>query len=540
MSPGDPSDADELSLLDEPEVVFDPFTDPGGASLGVTGSEASVDLAWPKLLRHRVQTRARRSPRYQWWVLSALLAGLLSLNITFTVFVVALPTVAKEFNTSYSVLTWTSTGPLLAFGLAAPLFGKWGDLFGHRRLYMFGLFGAMVSAVLTATAPDVGVLLFARILDGVQGAATGTASMAIILRMFAPEDRVKAMGWWSMVGAGGPVIGVTIGSLVIGALGWRALFWGQLGLLVISMMVVALILPAHGKHSLEVEGAEPPPSRWQAIDWVGTWSLSAVVAGSMLALSIGPLYGWTSPGVLVPAALSVMALGLFVYRERTAEHPLIPVAYFRRRNFMLPMGARAFGNFAYFGAFFLFPLLMEEVYGWKVAAVGLLSIARPICFSVSSPIAGYLAPRLGERFSATFGMAAVTGSMVLFASTGPSPQLFLLVLALCLAGTGMGVASPSTSSIQSSEVDPSEFGVMSAAQLLAVQVGEVVGIQVSVTVLEAHTRHLGLTSDSGPALLPTFHLAFWVGAVVAAVGTVCAAFIRNLPRPGLARASGRQ
>ena len=123
----------------------------------------------------------------------------LSLNITFTVFVVALPTVKSDFHTNFSVSTWASTGPLLAFGIAAPFFGKAGDLFGHRRLYLFGLGGAMVSAILTATAANVGMLLFARALDGVQGAATGTASMALILQLFAPRNgsRHWAGGRWS-------------------------------------------------------------------------------------------------------------------------------------------------------------------------------------------------------------------------------------------------------------------------------------------------------------------------------------------------------
>ena len=101
----------------------------------------------PPCCASRVAARAERSPRHRWWSLTALLAGLLSLNITFTVFVVALPTVRGDFHTNFSVLTWASTGPLLAFGLAAPFFGKAGDLFGHRRLYLFGLGGAMVSAV---------------------------------------------------------------------------------------------------------------------------------------------------------------------------------------------------------------------------------------------------------------------------------------------------------------------------------------------------------------------------------------------------------
>jgi MFS family permease len=173
---------------ERPDLLLDPKADPGGAVLGASGAEASVDPTWPMLLRRRVVDRAERSPRYRWWALTALLAGLLSLNVTFTVFVVALPTVRAEFHTNFSILTWVSTGPLLAFGLAAPFFGKAGDLFGHRRLYLFGLAGAMVSAVLTATAPDVGLLLFARALDGVQGAATGTASMALILQLFDREE----------------------------------------------------------------------------------------------------------------------------------------------------------------------------------------------------------------------------------------------------------------------------------------------------------------------------------------------------------------
>jgi MFS family permease len=172
---------------ERPDLLLNPKTDPGGAAMGASGAEASVDPSWPVMLRRRVVDRAERSPRYRWWALTALLAGLLSLNITFTVFVVALPTVKADFHTNFSVLTWASTGPLLAFGIAAPFFGKAGDLFGHRRLYLFGLAGAMVSAVVTATASNVGVLLVGRALDGVQGAATGTASMALILQLFGRE-----------------------------------------------------------------------------------------------------------------------------------------------------------------------------------------------------------------------------------------------------------------------------------------------------------------------------------------------------------------
>ena len=210
-----------------------------------SGAEGGVIVPWPVLLRHRAHRRVRSSDRYQWWVLWTVLAGLLSVNITFTVFVVALPQVATELHTSVSTLTWTSTGPLLAFGVAAPVLGKIGDVWGLRRLYLWGLVGAAVCVVLTASAPSAGVLITARVLDGVEGAATGAASMALVLQVFSAEDRVKAMGWWALVGAGGPVIGVTVGAPIIQYFGWRALFWAELPLMAVAMVLAVVVLPGH-------------------------------------------------------------------------------------------------------------------------------------------------------------------------------------------------------------------------------------------------------------------------------------------------------
>ncbi len=547
------------------DALLDPAADPGGGAMGPLG-DGAVETNWFVLLHRRVSARAVRSPRYQWWALVALLAGLLSLNITFTVFVVALPTVKADFHTNFSVLAWASTGPLLAFGVAAPFFGKAGDLFGHRRLYQFGLLGAMVSAVLTATAPDVGMLLFARALDGVQGAATGTASMAIILELFDPEDRVKALGWWSLVGAGGPVLGVTLGSPVIQYFGWRTLFWGQLVLLVVASVVVAALLPsgrraqraggavaarvmepdmhpdmqpdmepgAHdGHHDAGTATSDGRSSVWAGMDWIGSWSLAGAVTAGMLVLSIGPVAGWTSVGVIVSGVVSIVLGITFVWRESTFATPLVPTTYWRRRNFMFPMGAKGFSSFAYFGGFFLFPLLMEQVYGYSVSQVGFLSVARPLVFAISAPIAGYMTLRTGERNATLFGTAALLLSMILFATLSVSSGLVVVLIALALSGLGMGVSMPATSATMSNELAESEYGVMSAAQLLASQVGEVAGIQVVLTIQETLARRAnGTRSES---LLHSFSVPFWVGAGAAALSVVCALFIRPMTRRTRAR-----
>ncbi len=517
---------------EDPDGLLNARTDPGAGLFGTLGNEAGSDLNWLSMLRHRVQARAEGSSRYEWWVLWSLLAGLFALNFTFTVFIVALPTVATEFHTSVTVLTWTMVGPLLAYGLAAPILGKAGDIYGHRRLYLFGLLGAMVSAVLTALAHNVDMLLFARALDGVQGAATGTASGALINMVFGREERVKALGWWSLVGAGGPVIGVSLGAPIIAAFGWRALFWFQLVLLVVAFAVVSIVLPKRrGTPAEEAQKKSEARAEFRRMDWLGSWTLSLAVTTLMVGLSVGPSIGWTSPWCLSAFVLSALMTVSFVQRIRTAQNPLIPAHYFRRRNFVMPLVLRATANFAYFGAFFLFPLLMEQGYGYSIPHVGALAIARPITFSLCSPIAGYVAVRIGERVSAVAGATFLTASLGLFALLSPSSGTWMIALALALSGLGMGVAMPSSSSVMANEVKPTEFGVMTAAQMLAMQVGEVAGIQVLETVQQAlvHRHHLA-HAKPGPALLATFQLPFLIGAGVGAIGLCSALFIHSVPR----------
>ncbi len=388
--------------------------------------------------------------------------------------------------------------------------------------------------------------------------------MAIILELFSRQDRVKALGWWSLVGAGGPVLGVTLGSPVIQFFGWRTLFWGQLVLLVVASVVVALLLPSdrrthHDEISADVQADAGDGSRrgrwrglgrrrqqrrvrrsgvWDGMDWVGIWSLAGSVTAGMLVLSIGPIVGWTSPAVITCGVVAAVLVVVFVRQQLTFATPLVPTTYWRRRNFMFPMGTKAFSSFAYFGGFFLFPLLMEQVYGYSVSQVGFISVGRPLVFAISAPIAGYMTVRTGERTATLFGTGSLFLSMILFATLSATAGLLIILVALALSGLGMGVSNPATSATMSNELAASEYGVMSAAQLLATQVGEVVGIQAVLTIQESIARRSGLANvHHSTALLHSFSVPFWVGAGVAGLAVICGLFIRSMPRE--ARAAQR-
>ena len=498
-----------------------------------TLGDGSVETNWFDLLHRRVSARAVRSPRYQWWALVALLAGLLSLNITFTVFVVALPTVKADFHTNFSVLAWASTGPLLAFGVAAPFFGKAGDLFGHRRLYQFGLLGAMVSAILTATAPDVGMLLFARALDGVQGAATGTASMAIILELFAPEDRVKALGWWSLVGAGGPVLGVTLGSPVIQFFGWRTLFWGQLVLLDhrVGGGGLAAAVGAGGTGRSAPTAARQRRERW---------------AGHGLGRQLEPGRrrdgGHAGPEhrarrrVDLTRRRSWRASSRWRWRRvRLAgghlRHPARAHDLLAPPQLHVPHGHQELLQLRLFRR--LLPLPTAHGAGLRLQRLpGRVHLGRP-----TPALRRQRAHRRlhggadGRADGDALRDLRLFLSMVLFATLGPSSGLPVILVALALSGLGMGVSMPATSATMSNELADSEYGVMSAAQLLATQVGEVAGIQVVLTIQESIARGSGLGNvHHSTALLHSFSVPFWVGAGMAALAVVCALFIRPLPR----------
>ncbi len=506
------------------------------------GAEGGIVVPWPILFRHRVHRRLSRSDRYQWWVLWTVLAGLLSVNITFTVFVVALPQVAHQLHTSVSTLTWTSTGPLLAFGVAAPVLGKLGDLRGYRRLYLWGLSGAAVSVVLTASAPTAGVLIAARLFDGVQGAATGAASMALVLQAFSHEDRVKAMGWWALVGAGGPVLGVTIGAPIIQYFGWRALFWGELPLMAVAAVLAVVVLPARDRPEepsdradgadgagAGPEGDEPAPrapaSPWRQLDWTGSWTLALSVTAGLLALNEAPSWGFTAPATLAVFAVCLAAGAFFVAHERRAPRPLIPLRYFRMRNFVFPLGRPDLRQLLLHGR--VLPLPHPDGGGLRLQR-------DPGRAGVHGPPAAVLPRGAGGRLRRRQGGGAAAWSWLglwpspcpccMFTQLGADPSLVVILVALALSGVGNGLSTPSTVSSASNEVAPDELGVMSAAQQLITQIGIVAGIQVMVTVQAS--------AHGGVGSLASFHRAYAVGAIGAVLAGVCGFFMRNTPRGG--------
>jgi EmrB/QacA subfamily drug resistance transporter len=479
---------------------------PGGAP----GVEEVPVLPWPSAMRQRLSSRIESSSRYRTLVLAVTLFGLFTVGFTITILAVSLSTIADDLGSTKTTLTWAITGPLLAFGIVGPAFGKAGDLWGHRRVYLAGLAAEALFAVGIASAWDAPSLIAFRVLGAASGAACGPASMALIYSVFPPERRVQAMGWWSMVMAGGPVLGVVAGGPVVEALSWRWIFVVQVPLTLLALAVAALLLP---------ETVRRPRT---GFDVAGATLLGLGVTGLLLALNRGPVLGWSSPLVVGAFVLSPLLLWAFLRHEHRTEHPLIRPEYFRRRNVAAPAATQFFTNFAYMGGFILTPFFLSEVFGYGATRIGLLSIARPLSFSLSAPLGGWVAVRVGERKAGVAGAAAVAASMVCLGTLDVGSSDLLVVFALALSGVGLGASSPSMAATVANAVEPDDLGVAGAAQQLLAQVGVVAGIQLMQTVQVAREPVDGLVGS--------YHAAYLLGAVVCLGGVIAAAYVRRSPR----------
>lgn len=455
--------------------------------------------------RERVQARLTGSGRYPRWVLLTALAGMFATTFPVTLLAVSISTIADDFGAAETLVAWVISGPLLASAVALPILGKLGDLYGQRRVFLTGFSVSTVVTALTMVAWDPYSLIVLRGLAMVIGAATIPSSMALINSVHAPQKRAKAMGWWSLVAAGSPAIGLVIGGPLIDAIGWRPVFGVQAALSVVPVLAATLIL------------RETTRRTDVGFDVPGALSLAFGAGGIMLALNQLPERGFDT---LVGAAVvaGVASLAIFVLVEQRVRFPLLPLGLLRRRNFTAAMLGSLFSGAAYMGGFVLAPLLLQSVFAYSVSATSLIMLLRPASFAVTSPLGGSVATRIGERPVAVFGATAISAALLAL-GIGTDQHLVVLVMAaLVLQGIGNGTAQPTLTATLSNSVEEHDLGVAAAAQRMMFQVGSALGITV-------------MTSVYGGTEQPSDFLnGYLVGAGLGVAAIVFSWMVRSTPR----------
>ncbi|MDZ7676148.1 MAG: MFS transporter [Acidimicrobiales bacterium] len=454
--------------------------------------------------RDAVQDRLDASGRYQRWVLLTGLTGMFATTFPITLLAVSISTIAEDFDASETLVAWVISAPMLASAVALPILGKLGDLYGHRRIFLTGFAVATVVTALTTFAWDPYSLIVLRALAVVIGAATIPSSMALINSVHAPSERAKAMGWWSLVAAGAPAIGLVAGGPLIDAVGWRPTFAIQAILSVVPVLAAFLIL------------RETPRRTDVGFDVPGSLTLAVGAGALMLALNQLPERGIDAL-VLVAVGVGAAGIAAFVWVESRVASPLVPLEFFRRRNFTFSVLTSLFAGAAYMGGFVLAPLLLQSVFAFSVSTTSLVMLARPASFAATSPLGGSIATKVGERPVAMLGSVAIAVALLLIGMSATTELVYLVVFALFLQGLGNGMGRPSTTAVLSNSVDESDLGIAAAAERMSWQVGSAMGI----TIL---TSLYGGTEQASD-----FFTAYAVGAGLGVAALVFATLMRSTP-----------
>jgi EmrB/QacA subfamily drug resistance transporter len=407
-----------------------------------------------------------------------LIATILGSTVVFldsTVVNVALPAISDGLDVGLAGQQWVVEAYTLALVSLLLVGGSLGDQFGRRRIFVIGLIAFGVTSVLCAISPTDEFLIVARALQGVAGALLVPGSLAIVASTFEGEARGKAVGTWTAWTGIATVIGPAGGGALIGISSWRAIFWVNIPLIAATVMLTI--------HSVEESRDE---NAFLGIDWAGI-ALSAIgLGGPTFALIEQPSRGWADPMVWVPMVVGVLCFALFILREATARHPMLPLGLFRIRNFWVTNLTTLSTYAGLIGGLFFVGLYLQQVAGYSPLEAGLATTPISILMFFLSPRFGRITSGTGPRVPMTAGPIIGGIGLLLMLRIGPDGNYLLDVLpGLLVFGVGLSATvAPLTATVLDS-VDEHRVGIASGVNNGVSRVAGLLAIAVLGAVISA-------------------------------------------------------
>jgi EmrB/QacA subfamily drug resistance transporter len=447
----------------------------------------------------------------RWLALIVLCAGMLMVILDQTIVNVALPTIQTDLGFSASGLAWVVNAYLIAFGGLLLLAGRLGDLIGRRRIFLSGLAVFTLASLLCGLSQSPEMLIAARFIQGVGGALSSAVILGMIVTMFPePGEQGRAIGVFSFVASAGASIGLLAGGVLTQALSWHWIFFVN-----VPIGALAWVLGA----------------RWIAHEQGVGLRAGADVPGAVLvtgALMLG-VYTIVDARSLLLALIAVGLLAAFVWRQATAERPLLPLRVLRSRNVAGANLVQMLMIAGMLGVFFLAVLYLQRVLGYD--AVGTGAAFLPISVSIGVLSLGFSArlnARFGPRNVLIPALASITAGLFLL-SRVPVDGHYLsdLLPAMILLGVGGGLSFPALMTLAMSSAAPEDSGLASGLVNTTQQVGGALGLAILATVAENRTG----ASTRAAALVDGYGAAFEVAAALVLASLVFAVVILRRAAP---------
>jgi EmrB/QacA subfamily drug resistance transporter len=450
------------------------------------------------------------------WVLAATVLGSGIASLDATVVGIALPSINRSFGGGVGTLQWVVTGDSLSLAAVLLLGGSLGDRFGRRRIFSFGIAWFAVASAACGFAPNAGLLVLARVVQGVGGALLTPGSLAIIQASFRDEDRSRAIGAWSGFAGITSAAGPLVGGYLLAVASWRWVFF-------INVPVAAAVLAFTARHVPETRD----PTASHHIDVPGASLAVAFLAGLTYAFIEGPARGWGDPLVVAAFVIAGLAAPAFLLVEGRSADPMLPLSLFRVRQFS---GANAvtfvvYGALA--GALFLLPVELQVVAHYSPLDSGLALLPVTLIMLVFSARSGQLSARIGPRLQMSVGPVLVGAGLALLArATTPGSYWVQVFPAVVLFGAGLAVTVAPLTSTAMGAAPAEHAGIASAVNNT---VARAAGL-FAVALLPALAGLSGAAGLMPAELAEGFRTAVYIAAATCAAGGLVAVLTITNPR----------
>lgn len=448
----------------------------------------------------------------KWMIFSVTANGTFMSTLSAGIVNIALPTMSGEFGVSLENIQLVVSMYLLVLTCLLPVFGKLSDLYSRKWMYLGGFIVFGVGALLGAVSGSLGMMLFARAVQGIGSSAMMATSQALIAQVFHGASRGKAFGAIGAVVASGTLAGPAVGGVLIQTWGWPSVFWVCIPVCILGVWRGIYLIP-----------------RFKAVkrmkmDYVGALFYTVTSFAFLYALNTASANGWTSPKILGGFALSAVFFILFMRREKTSKNPFMGLSIFSIPAISYGCAVAVLGFTSLFTNSVLLPFYLTDIMGMDPIKIGMLILPFPVTLAVASAVSGALCAKWPARIITTAGFVFLLISTLMFAFIGDAPSISYIILAQLIMGAGSGTFQVPNNNTVISAAPKGKLGVVASVNALARNVGMILGIALSVAVfalLQEHFLSLGLSAHE--AFIGGYKWALLFGAFCAVAGGILSA-----------------
>ncbi|MFZ3171146.1 MAG: MFS transporter [Carboxydocellales bacterium] len=429
--------------------------------------------------------------RQKWLILSTTCLGAFMATLDASIVNIAMPKITGYFHTSLANAEWVVLIYLLLISSLLLTYGRLGDMYGHKPIYISGFTIFTLASALNCLAPTISILIASRALQALGAGMLMAVIQAIIADNFDSSERGRAIGIQAMSVSLGLAAGPAIGGFLVGHFGWQAIFSVNIPIGIAGTLWAWRVLP---------KGKGKP----QKFDILGAVTVSAALTTLLLALSHGESWGWQSPLVIGLLIAAVGLIGLFIFIESRVDSPVISLEIFRNRLFTMANIAAILNYLTQYAVVFLMPFYLDNFLQMPPSKAGLVMTSFPLAMLLTSPISGRLSDQIGSRTLTSAGMGLTATGVLILSLTPQTTTLIPIISGLGLVGLGTGLfLSPNNNAIMSS-IPKNQTGVGSGMLATMRNIGQVLGVAVSGAVfsnrLAAYSAQLQLSNHNPQAV----------------------------------------